>query len=114
MKLTLVAAINNGYQKGFPGLTAQHVNHHIPINNATKKGHMDQVQQRLRITKQYINQPDEDHLQYLFQLYSNTKTSLAFVALRGARLASGRQDGQRRYSTTRPMTLLTSRSLQQG
>jgi hypothetical protein len=114
MKLALVAAINNGCLKGFPGLTAQRVNRHIPIKDATKKGHMDQVQQGLQSMQQNINQLDGDHRQYLLQLYSNTKTLLAFVVLRGARLASGRQDGQRRYSTTRPMTLLTSRSLQQG
>jgi hypothetical protein len=47
VKSMLVAAINNGYLKGFSGLTVQRVNHHIPINNATKKGHMDQVQQGL-------------------------------------------------------------------
>jgi hypothetical protein len=110
----LVAAINNGYLKGFPGLTAQCVNRHIPIKDATKKGHMDQVQQGLQSMQQNINQPDGDHQQYLLQLYSNTKTSLAFMALRGARLAPGRQDDRRHYSTTRPTTLLTSWSLQQG
>jgi hypothetical protein len=33
-----------GYLKGFPGLTpAQHICHHVQINNANKKGHMDQT-----------------------------------------------------------------------
>jgi hypothetical protein len=42
---TLTNAINKGYLKGFPGLTAQCVCWHIQINDATKKGHMDQTHQ---------------------------------------------------------------------
>jgi hypothetical protein len=42
---TLTNAINKGYLKGFPGLTAQRVCHHVQINDATKKGHMDQTRQ---------------------------------------------------------------------
>jgi hypothetical protein len=38
---TLTNAINKGYLKRFPGLTAQHVCCHVQINNATEKGHMD-------------------------------------------------------------------------
>jgi hypothetical protein len=45
---TLTNAINKGYLKGFPGLTAQRVCGHIQINNATKKGHMDQTCQGQR------------------------------------------------------------------
>jgi hypothetical protein len=40
---TLTNAINKDYLKGFPGLTAQCVCRHIQINDATKKGHMDQT-----------------------------------------------------------------------
>jgi hypothetical protein len=47
VRSTLVAAINHRNLKGFSGLTAQRVNCHIPINNTTKKGHMDHVQQSL-------------------------------------------------------------------
>ncbi len=46
----------------------------------------------------------KDHWQYLLQLYSDSKTLLAFAALHGARLLLGRQDGRRHHSTTRPMT----------
>jgi hypothetical protein len=42
---TLINAIKRGYLKGFPGLTAQRICCHIQINNATKKGHMDQTHQ---------------------------------------------------------------------
>ncbi len=38
---TLTNVINKGYLKGFPGLTSQRVHHHIKINNAMEKGHMD-------------------------------------------------------------------------
>jgi hypothetical protein len=47
---TLTNAINRGYLKGFPGLTSQHLHCHIKINNATKKGHMDQSHQCQRST----------------------------------------------------------------
>jgi hypothetical protein len=40
---TLTNAINKGYLKGFLGLTAQHMCRHVQINDATKKGHMDQT-----------------------------------------------------------------------
>jgi hypothetical protein len=42
---TLTNAINKGYLKGFPGHTAQCVCHHVQINDATEKGHMDQTRQ---------------------------------------------------------------------
>jgi hypothetical protein len=42
---TLTNAINRVYLKGFPGLTSQRTCRHIKINNATKKGHMDQSHQ---------------------------------------------------------------------
>jgi hypothetical protein len=45
---TLINAINKGYLKGFPSLTAQRVCCHVQINNATKKGHMDQTRQGQR------------------------------------------------------------------
>jgi hypothetical protein len=45
---TLTNAINKGYLKGFPGLTAQHICRHVQINNGTKKGHMDQTRQGQR------------------------------------------------------------------
>jgi hypothetical protein len=48
---TLTNAINKGYLKGFPGLTAQCVCHHVQINDATKKGHMDQTRQGQRSTQ---------------------------------------------------------------
>jgi hypothetical protein len=47
---TLTNAINRGYLKGFPGLNSQRVRRHIKINNATKKGHMDQSCQGKRST----------------------------------------------------------------
>jgi hypothetical protein len=40
---TLTTAINKGYVKGFPGLTAQRTCHHVQINDVTKKGHMNQT-----------------------------------------------------------------------
>jgi hypothetical protein len=48
---TLTNAINKGYLKGLPGLTAQRVHCHVQINNATKKGHMDQTPQGQRSTQ---------------------------------------------------------------
>jgi hypothetical protein len=42
---TLTNAINKGYLKGFPSLTAQCIHRHVQINNATEKGHMDQTHQ---------------------------------------------------------------------
>jgi hypothetical protein len=48
---TLTNAINKGYLKGFPGLTAQSVCCHIQINKATEKGHMNQTCQGQRSTR---------------------------------------------------------------
>jgi hypothetical protein len=48
---TLTNAINKGYLKGFPSLTAQRVCCHVQINDATKKGHMDQTRQGQRSTQ---------------------------------------------------------------
>jgi hypothetical protein len=42
---TLINAINKGYLKGFLSLTSQQIHHHIKINNAMEKGHMDQSHQ---------------------------------------------------------------------
>jgi hypothetical protein len=42
---TLTNAINKDYLKGFLGLTALCICRHVQINNATKKGHMDQTRQ---------------------------------------------------------------------
>jgi hypothetical protein len=47
---TLINAINKGYLKGFPGLTATRVRRHITIDNATAKGYMDQTRQGQRST----------------------------------------------------------------
>jgi hypothetical protein len=48
---TLTNAINIGYLKGFPDLTAQRICQHVQINNATKRGHMDQTRQGQRSTQ---------------------------------------------------------------
>jgi hypothetical protein len=48
---TLTTAINKGYLKGFPGVTAQRVCWHIQINDVTKNGHMDQTRQGQRSTQ---------------------------------------------------------------
>jgi hypothetical protein len=50
VKSTLLVAINKGYLKGFPGLTANRINRHSIINNATTKGHLDQTRQGQRPT----------------------------------------------------------------
>jgi hypothetical protein len=50
VKSTLIKAIDRGYFKGFPGLTSKRVQWHITINDATKKGHLDQTRQGQRST----------------------------------------------------------------
>jgi hypothetical protein len=49
--LTLILALNAGYLKGFPGLTANRVRHHINVSIESKCGHMDQVRQGIQSTK---------------------------------------------------------------
>jgi hypothetical protein len=49
--LTLILALNTGYLKGFPGLTANRVRRHINVSIESKHGHMDQVRQGIRSTK---------------------------------------------------------------
>ncbi len=41
--LTLILALNAGYLKGFPGLTADRVCQHIDVSVESERGHMDQV-----------------------------------------------------------------------
>jgi hypothetical protein len=48
---TLILALNAGYLKGFPGLTADRVRQHIDASVESKRGHMDQVQQGIQSTK---------------------------------------------------------------
>jgi hypothetical protein len=67
-----VNAINNGYLKGFPGLTADRVRRHVTINNATTMGHMDQTRQGHRSTSVKPPQPP-------LQEPSNTMTNLVFM-----------------------------------
>jgi hypothetical protein len=40
---TLILALNAGYLKGFPGLTADRVRQHIDVSIESKRGHIDQV-----------------------------------------------------------------------
>ncbi len=42
---TLILALNAGYLKGFPGLTADRVRRHINVSIKFERGHMDQVRQ---------------------------------------------------------------------
>jgi hypothetical protein len=49
--LTLILALNAGYLKGFPGLTADRVHRHINVSVESKHGHMDQVRQGIQSTK---------------------------------------------------------------
>ena len=49
-KATLIAAANAGYLRGRPGLNATAIRKHIGIEDATKMGHMKQVQQGVRST----------------------------------------------------------------
>ncbi len=48
---TLILALNAGYLKGFPGLTANRVRRHINVSVKSKHGHMDQVPQGIPSTK---------------------------------------------------------------
>jgi hypothetical protein len=63
---TLTNAINKGYLKGFPGLTAQCVCCHVQINDATKKGHMDQTRQG-----QHSTQPNPTNASNAHNLLDN-------------------------------------------
>ena len=49
-KSTLIAAANEGYLRGFPGLTATAIRKYIGIEVATELGHMKQIQQGTRST----------------------------------------------------------------
>jgi hypothetical protein len=48
---TFIKAINAGYLRGWPGLTADHVRQHINISVESKQGHMNQVRKGLRSTQ---------------------------------------------------------------
>jgi hypothetical protein len=48
---TLILALNAGYLKGFPGLTADRFRRHIDVSVESKRRHMDQVRQGIRSTK---------------------------------------------------------------
>jgi hypothetical protein len=49
--LTLILALNAGYLKGFPGLTADRVPCHINVSIKSKHGYMDQIRQGIQSTK---------------------------------------------------------------
>jgi hypothetical protein len=75
-------AINRGYPKGSPGLTAQCARH-ITINNAIEKGHMDQTGQGQQSTHPTLpatappttdNDPDP-----VLQEPGNMKTNLVYM-----------------------------------
>jgi hypothetical protein len=44
---TLIKAIHMGYFKGWLGLTANRIHHHIDVSVESAKGHIDQVRQGL-------------------------------------------------------------------
>jgi hypothetical protein len=48
---TLEQALKRGYIRNFPGLTAKTLQCHLPHSVATAKGHLDQVQQILHLTR---------------------------------------------------------------
>jgi hypothetical protein len=48
---TLEKALQKGYVRNFPGLTAKTLRRHPPRSVATAKGHLDQVRKNLRSTK---------------------------------------------------------------
>jgi hypothetical protein len=84
---TLINAINKGYLKGFPGLTAQQACHHITINDATVKGHMDQTrqgQQTTQPTQSPIALPPQDNtINLVAQEPNNTMTNLVYMHTHG-------------------------------
>jgi hypothetical protein len=83
VKSTLITAINRGYLKGFPGLTAQCAHHHITINNATDKEHMDQTQQGQRSTHPTLPATapptTDDDPNSVLQEPGNMKTNLVYM-----------------------------------
>ena len=48
---TWIKAVNNNFFTTWPGLTAQHIQKHLPKSPATTKGHLDQTRQGIQSTK---------------------------------------------------------------
>jgi hypothetical protein len=48
---TLEQALKRGYIRNFPSLTTKKLQRHLPRSIATAKGHLDQVQQNLHLTR---------------------------------------------------------------
>ena len=71
---TWINAINKGYFRGWPNLTAKNVRKYIGNTPATIMGHLQQKKQGLRSTKK---QEDEE----IIQNENNKKTNLLFIAL---------------------------------
>ena len=54
-KTTLIAAANEGYLNGCPGMTVPSISKFIAIEDATEMGHMKQIQQGARSTSRKSN-----------------------------------------------------------
>jgi hypothetical protein len=82
---TLINMINEGYLKGFPGLTAQGARLHITINNATVKGHMDQTRQGQQATQPTQSPialpPPDDTINFVAQEPNNAMTNLVYMLI---------------------------------
>jgi hypothetical protein len=82
---TSINAINKGYLKGFPGLTAQRARRHIIINDATIKSHMDQTRQGQRTTQPtqlpIALPPPDNTIDLVAQEPNNVMTNLTYTLI---------------------------------
>ena len=62
-RATLLKAINNNHFIGWPALTAHNVKRHLPLQEATILGHMDQQRQHARSTQPRPSQTGTNTLQ---------------------------------------------------
>ena len=75
-KMTWLKAVQNGYFRGWPGLTPDAIKKHIHTEEATIMGHLNQKQQGLRSTKTNNNHTDDCP-----QEPNNEKTNEVYIAM---------------------------------
>ena len=92
---TLTQAINNGYLKSWPGLTAKNVKKHIQFSDAMTKGHLDRVRKNIRSSKnaepvESVEQENKQHcafaiIEEIGKIYTDQTGAFPILSSKGNR-----------------------------
>jgi hypothetical protein len=72
---TLYKALNKGYITNVPGVTTKTLKKYPPFSVASIKGHLDQIRQHVRSTKQSIDRDEDNDDLFPIQLTANEATT---------------------------------------